>query len=196
MTHGRHRDPCSLGCLAGPTHMLLFLLATGLGCTADRDTGSKLDSGAPPQPRSSSVLPADAWAPATGETPFGPPPEACPSTAYGVESGFFEIETDLCAFATFVQPLPIDLAATSPVAFVSWHLDLWAQEPSTATVVLQIGDERIYEATFAVPGPEDVASISTVLADDHPAGTQAWWHVSNHGYNSYRLGDVELGQAK
>jgi hypothetical protein len=142
------------------------------------------------------VLAAEGWALATGVTPFGEPPEDCPPTAHGVESGFFEVETDLCAFAVFTQPLPVAVDAGAPVAFVSWHLDLWALEATTATVILQVGDERVYEEAFSVPGPEDVASISATLSGDHPAGTDAWWHVSNHGYNSYRLGDVELGQSR
>ena len=173
-----------------------FLALLAVSCSPVRTPAGPGDSGDSGLGATQSVLEPEGWAPATGATPFGAPPEACPATAYGVEYGFFEVETDLCAFAVFTQPLPAAVAAGTPVEFVSWHLDLWALEATTATVVLQIGEERIYEDSFAVPGPEDVASISATVAGDHPAGTPAWWHVSNHGYNSYRLGDVELGHAR
>ena len=140
------------------------------------------------------VLPAAAWTPATGDHPFtagAPQDGACPEAAYGEEGGFFEVETDRCAWAVFTQPLAHDVAAGDTVEWVSWHLDLWAQVETTARVVLQVGDEVLWDQSYAVPGPDDIDAVTLTAAADLPAGMPAWWHIANHGYNSWRLGDVE-----
>jgi plastocyanin len=144
------------------------------------------------------VLLADAWTPATGDHPFtaGAPADGeCPEAAYGEEGGFFEVETDLCAWAVFTQPLAHDVAAGDTVEWVSWHLDLWAQVETTARVVLQVDDEVLWDQTFAVPGPDDINALTLTVAGDHAADTPAWWHIANHGYNSWRLSDVEATPA-
>lgn len=173
-------------------------LALAVACTGDPAASDS----APPTPgdsggRASGVLlAAESWELVNGPSPFGEPPEDCPATAYAVESGFFEVESDLCAFAVFQQELPFAVQQGDPVEFVAWHLDLWAPEPTTATVVLAVGDERLHDEVFPVPGPEGIASVSATFQASHPAGTPAWWHIANHGYNSYRLGDVEVPAAR
>jgi hypothetical protein len=165
------------------------LLGLGLGCSGPK---SDADSAAPAGPRV--VLPFDGWTAAAGDGPFAadrPADAACPSAAYRAEAGFFEVESDRCAYAVFSQPLAGALQAGDRLDFVAWHLDLWAQVPAEARVVLQIEDEVIWEARFAVPGSEAIDTLEEPVAADHPAGATAWWHISNHGFNSWRLGDVE-----
>lgn len=169
----------------------LLAVALVAACTG-ADSGVDSEE-AGPGPRV--LLPAAAWQPVEGgDHPFGPGPEGeeCPPTAYGAESGFFEVETDRCAWAIFSQPLASAAQAGEPIEFVAWHLDLWAQVEAEARVVLQIGDEVLWDETFAIPGPEGIEKFEQALTADHPAGEAAWWHIGNHGYNSWRLGDVEV----
>jgi len=139
------------------------------------------------------VLSHDAWQLSDpGIDPF-PPSEAidCPAVAFGAESGFFELETDLCAWATFHQFTQLALSAGDPLRVVSWHLDLWAPEPYVARLVLRLGEDDVWEAEFDVPGDEDVTELLFEAPADLPAGADAWFHVANHGVNSWRLGDLE-----
>ena len=138
-------------------------------------------------------LPVEGWALSTGDDPFaaGRPEDAdCSPAAYGEENGFFELESDGCAYAVFTQPLQAAMPAAEPLRFVAWHLALWAEDPATARVVLQVEDEVLWEASFPVPGPAEVQDLELSPARAHPKGAPAFWHVQNHGYNSWRLGDV------
>ena len=166
----------------------------GVSCTP---SGMPADSGGGPTTLDPEriLLPAGAWTLVPGDDhPFADTASAaedCPSVAYKEEAGFFEVESDQCAFGVFTQPLATGIDAGETVEFVAWHLDLWAPEPAEARVVMQIGAEVLWEQVFPVPGPEDIQVRSFTFTEDVPAGTPAWWHVANHGYNSWRVGDVE-----
>ena len=90
------------------------------------------------------------------------------------------------------QPLASALRAGERVELLTWHLRLWAPEPAEARVVLQVGDVVWWDEIFEVPGPEDIHTLTPVIEQTIPAGTAAWWFVSNHGYNSWRIGDAEF----
>jgi hypothetical protein len=120
-----------------------------------------------------------------------PGTDPCPSVGYKAENGFFELETDYCAIASFSQPLPVALEAGSRLRFVAWNLDLWAPEPYEALRFIRLGDTEIWSVTTLVPGNEDVAEIEVEVPVDVAAGTLAWFHLRNHGVNSWRIGDVE-----
>jgi len=120
-----------------------------------------------------------------------PDADPCPSVGYKAENGFFELETDYCAIASFSQPIPADLSAGTQLRFVVWNLDLWAPEPYEALRFLRLGDTEIWRVTTMVPGDEDVAELVVNVPVDVAAGTLAWFHLRNHGVNSWRIGDVE-----
>jgi hypothetical protein len=141
------------------------------------------------------LLPHDAWSYVPPDSdPFAEAAgEPCPSIGYAVEGGFLEIETDYCAVATFTQRLPEDLRAGSFVRFVVWNLDLWAPEPFTAQRVLRCGSVDLWQVETAVPGDESVEEVSLTVSEALPVGTDCFFHLQNHGVNSWRLGDVERG---
>ena len=170
-----------------------WLAVSLVGCGTKTDSAS---SDSAPQDNSVSeglVLAHEAWLlvdPAID--PFPPDePVDCPAVAYGAENGFFELETDYCAWATFQQTTRLDLSAGDPLRVVTWHLDLWAPEPYTARLLLRLGDDDVWSAEFEVPGEEGVSELEFEAPSDLPAGSDAWFHVANHGVNSWRLGDLE-----
>ena len=100
----------------------------------------------------------------------------------------FELNTELCGRATFVQALPSSRAAGSLVRIDVMHDQLWEPEPGQqAHIALGIGDTELFSTWVPVPSP--AASWSEVVALDAamPSGELAWFHVHNHGSNSYRL---------
>lgn len=141
------------------------------------------------------LLTHDGWAYVPPEAdPFeaqAPGTEPCPSVAYGAENGFFELETDYCAIATFSQELAADVPKGADIRFVVWNLDLWAPDPTEAVRVLRLGEHDLWTTTVPVPGNEDVSEVVVPAPEDLPAGTPAWFHLRNHGINSWRIGDVE-----
>lgn len=138
------------------------------------------------------LLSHEAWTATDPATTAFPPPagERCPEAGYAAESGFFEVETDVCAWGTFTQTLPRALAAGDTLQVVVWHLDLWAPEPTTARLVLALGEDIAWEGVFDVPSDEFVEEVSVELAAAVPDQSTATFLVANHGLNSYRLGDV------
>ncbi len=158
----------------------------------DRETGA-VDSARPDVERI--ILRHDLWdyVLPTSDPFYSHDPDAdpCPSVGYKAENGFFELETDYCAIASFSQPVPEDLSAGTRLRFVVWNLDLWAPEPYEALRFLRLGEVEIWTVTTPVPGDEDVEELILDVPVDVPAGTLAWFHLRNHGVNSWRIGDVE-----
>ncbi|HCH65037.1 MAG: hypothetical protein CL927_13535 [Deltaproteobacteria bacterium] len=143
------------------------------------------------------MLAHDGWVYALPEAdPFythAPEADPCPSVGYKAENGFFELETDYCAVASFSQATPVDLPAGTRLRMVVWNLDLWAPDPGyEALQFLRLGDTEVWSRTTPVPGDESVEEVFLDLTADLPAGTVAWYHLRNHGVNSWRIGDVEL----
>lgn len=177
-----------------------FLAMVGIGtaCAAKPDTsGESADSAVLPGTPDGLLLVHDQWTyvlPASD--PFythEPDADPCPSVGYKAESGFFELETDYCAVASFSQPVPFDVPAGARLRMVVWNLDLWAPDPGyEALQFLRLGDTELWSQTTAVPGNESVSELFLDVPVDVPAGTLAWYHLQNHGVNSWRIGDVEL----
>lgn len=155
---------------------------------------------APPAPPDASIatdalLSPEGWRVAeAAEDPFEdrPPDTACTIGGYGPEAGVFEVETDLCGYITAVQPLPVGLPAGAELSGLVWHLGLFAQTATRAHIALRIGPHTLMEARPAVPGPEAFYPVQWTAPVDLPIGTPAYFHVSNHGTNSYRLGPLAV----
>lgn len=170
-------------------------LLAGLAAACGGPVGEAPDGGggSAPVPEGALFDPTR-WAEASAaEDPFEDRPAAvdCGPGGFGLEAGVLEVETEICGYLTAAQPLPADLPAGAVVTSVVWHLQLVSDPPATGHVALQIGEHRLFEAHPAIPGPEMVYPVEWTVPEDLPAGTPAYFHVHNHGYNSWRLGPVE-----
>lgn len=159
-------------------------------CGAGADSGAK----AAPDPL---VLTADGWSRLSDdEDPFGAGGDAlCAPLGWKAEGEFFEIETDLCAKATWAQPLRGAVRAGDALRFVFWHLDLWAPEPYDARLSLHLGGELAWEVVKPVPGEQFIGEIVFEAPGDAAAGAPAWLHLDNHGLNSWRVGELSRAAA-
>jgi len=138
---------------------------------------------------------ADAWQPqAQTDDPF---PDHRPDVVdcdvgWEVEFEALEVNTDRCTYGAFAQPALTAVSPGDAVIVDLWYDDLWAPEEAEAHLALGTGDEAWWELRLAVPGPADVLRIefdAPVAADE---GEPMWWHVHNHGSNSYRLQSVTV----
>lgn len=167
----------------------MILLRFALGCSPGAD------SGVPAVGTVADLLLPDAWSLADpGDDPWAdeaPDGAACPSTAFGPEGDFFEVETDPCPWATWTQALAADVAVGDRLVFTFFHLDLWSPEPAEAVVSLHVAGEPVWELRRAVPSEADVYEVDVPAVAAWGRGLPAAFHVHNHGANSYRLGRVE-----
>ena len=126
------------------------------------------------------------------EDPFDDRPESveCSSLGYAAESTYFEVDTTFCEYATFVQPTLVDIAEGDLMTLVAWHLDLWAAEPAEAHMVVQVGDQVLYEEWIPIPSDSNIFEKEGTAEDVLPSGTPVYFHVHNHGYNNWAVSEI------
>jgi hypothetical protein len=150
------------------------------GCDADA-----LDGGV-----ASSVLRPEALeAVAAADDPLAehrPVDVDCPPGAWGPEGGGFEVQTGVCNYAAFEQPLPIAVGAGDTIFINLWHDTLDAPEPATAHVAVWIGDTVLWEDEVDIPAPSGVLEAMVTLEEAPPAEARVGLHLHNHGFNSWR----------
>ena len=116
----------------------------------------------------------------------------CADGAAQVEEHAFEVNSTYCSFALFDAPIPEDVDANTSLRWRHWHLNLWAAEEAVGTIELFLGEEPLYKAEYAIPGPADFEEVIFPIVDSIPAGTRITLHFRNHGLNSWRFGSIEL----
>ncbi len=183
----------------------VVVLAAGValagGCTAPaKDSSAPAgDSAAGAASPSTPGLRAahDAWVRLEGaDDPYHDPArddlECSPVGWEPEDAGFFEIESDLCSLATWEQPLLGEVKAGETLTFVFWHLDLWADPPTLASVELSIDGVPFWRYEVQVPSAEYVEQVAVPAPADAAAGAPVRLHLDNHGVNSWRVGELSL----
>lgn len=106
-----------------------------------------------------------------------------------------EIDTRFgCGHATVEQGIRSPLQAGDEVLARIFYFSQTTFPAAEAEVGVVIGDEVILDARVPIPSTSGLLSPRVTLAQDHPAGTLARFHVGNHGDNSWNL--VELSQIR
>ncbi|MFT7624351.1 MAG: hypothetical protein ACI9WU_003538 [Myxococcota bacterium] len=116
----------------------------------------------------------------------------CPSPGgFDIVQGSFEVDTDFCLYMTTAQPSLIDIPKGWVINAVLWHLDLLPPEKdpeaAEAHLSLKLGDIVLWDGVVPIPGPSKFIEQQVTLDQDVPLGTPVYFHVHNHGPNSYRL---------
>lgn len=169
------------------TWLLAALLAPGCGTTPE-----SADCRVCSETRILSTV--DGWQPVPAiDDPFAthrPDELRCPDFGYGVEGGFFEVNTGECNYGTFAQPLQYPIAEGDDLAFVFTHLALWGPDGAHAHIAVQIGADVVWEQDLALPVQANTTTVGVPVEGFVDAGENAYFHVHNHGSNSYRMGDI------
>jgi hypothetical protein len=128
--------------------------------------------------------------------PFGdrPADADCASTGYMPEvlSGelVFSVDTGLCSYLTATQPSLLAVEPDSTFFVRVWHFALTAPEDSEAHVAIRIGDHDIVNRMVPIPAPGGLLVDSGPIGRSFPAGTPVYFHLHNHGDNSWSF--IEL----
>jgi hypothetical protein len=116
----------------------------------------------------------------------------CEIDALTPEEGGIDVSTEDCNYATLVQETLRAIPRGSVlVGEISW-LSLASVEPATATLALRLGEREAWTRDVPVPASAQVISLSIDVGVSQPAGAPIWFHVRNHGYNSWHLGRLTL----
>jgi hypothetical protein len=144
------------------------------------------------------TLPGSFFLPA--QDPFSPlqrPGVFCDPLAHrselivGVPS--FTVETAGCNYLTIVQPTLAAIQVGDPIYVRIWHFMLTAPAPAVAYLALRVGDDPLWSAEIPIPSNTGLVIETTTATHAAPAGTPIYFHVQNHGENSYNLIDVKVG---
>ena len=145
------------------------------------------DSG---EPGSERLVDAEAWQLVDDpDDPFGDRTGEgeCRGAGYHAEGSVFEVETVDCPYATFVQTAGHAIAAGSVVEVSAWHLDLVAATPATGHLAVRMGGV-VGEVRPAIPGDSAAYTLALALDQSVAVGDPIFFHVHNHGSNSWTLG--------
>jgi len=104
----------------------------------------------------------------------------------------FGVDTSACGHATARQALLQDACAGEQAFVWVWREALTGPEGTTSTLAVRVGDEVLWERRTPIPAPPELIAITAELGADHMQGEPIWFHVRNHGSNSYQL--IELSR--
>jgi hypothetical protein len=126
----------------------------------------------------------------------GAPPRGCAPDGYGEENlggelAFF-VRTELCAAITVQQASRAAVHAGDRLQIRAYHFPLTAPEQSSAQLIVQIGETRVWERELPIPSPAAELVEEWEADADYPAGTPVLFHVSNHGNNEYDLIGIDI----
>jgi hypothetical protein len=179
---------------------------TAYGFTTTTTTTAATSGGAVTIPSTGAVDPTDgefvplvdpmAWvqvpAPQDPLADHRPDVVECPIGGWLFEPQGFEVNTLQCNYAMFSAPSQTAVIAGSRVVATLYHFDLVAAEPATAHLALLLGDTILWETMVAIPGKADAFNVDVVVDTTVPAGTPVYFHLHNHGQNTWTVGAIEV----
>lgn len=121
-----------------------------------------------------------------------PDPVAC-DVGFDDELGLFEVDTGLCNYGVFSQPMDAEVFVGERVEIVFTHDDLTAPEPAAGHLAIAIGDRVVWEIEVAIPKPYDIVQGEWIADAPIAAGTKVVLHLHNHGYNNWRVISIKTG---
>jgi hypothetical protein len=153
----------------------------------DTGTSASMDTGPPP------LIDHTEWTAANAEEdPFGDRPASVDCKAglgWTIETlelnHTLTVDTNECNYLTAMHPLGRDLAAGTPLEVRLWHFEL--QGSGESHVAVRVGEELILDKRIPIPSQSQLVDETIPLAADRPAGTPVYFHVHNHGNNTYNF---------
>lgn len=151
--------------------------------------GESSDGGEPGSPMP--LVSSTAWDLATAaDDPFADHRPELVQCEFGwdVETGVFEVDTEQCTYAAFVQPSLAPIHEGDALELVLLHDALYSEEgEAVAHVAVAFGSEVAWELELPIPSEAGQARPTWTAPADVEIGTPVHFHLHNHGTNNYRL---------
>jgi hypothetical protein len=165
-------------------HFILALMLYQMGCSTE-----------PPEPEM--LVNHELWVETDpSDDPFSDRPEKidCNPLAYGHEfigEHSFEVETQNCDYITARQPSLTDVEVGDELKFRLWHNALVGPEGESHISVMLV-DTVLWDLHLAIPGESGLLSDVFISEVDAPAGSDIFFHLHNHGANTYNFIDFSV----
>jgi len=134
-----------------------------------------------------------------GDDPFDDRPDEvdCSELSHGLETtggeDNLEVDTTRCNYLTVSQPSLAPVRVGDSLHLRLWHFDLTAAEPAEAHVAIQIGDQVLWETLIEIPAEATLLSPRWAAADASDEGQSLYFHLHNHGQNSWNFIELTVG---
>lgn len=115
------------------------------------------------------------------------PADAECELGFGEEFGVFEVDTQICNYGVFSQPMLADVRVGETVELTITHDDLIADEPAIGHILVALGDGHTFEAEVEIPHTYGLVNVNWVADVDVAEGVPVVYHLHNHGFNQWRL---------
>jgi len=128
--------------------------------------------------------------------PFDDRPERVDCTRAGVmaetlaDERALGVDTGLCNYLTVTQPTLEDVAAGQLIKVRLWHFELTAPAPAEAHAALVIDGQHVLDEKLPIPAAGGLIVKEVRALRAIPAGTPVFFHLHNHGMNSWALVEV------
>lgn len=116
----------------------------------------------------------------------------CPSNSWYNEDGALEVETGFCNYLSVAQSSKTAIAQGDTLHLVLWHGNLAFDAPATGHVGIAVDGNIVWEETVDIPGGANIFDVRTTADFSAPAGSKVEYKVSNHGYNTWTLLELEV----
>ncbi|MCB9638110.1 MAG: hypothetical protein H6727_04285 [Myxococcales bacterium] len=196
-----------------PTPLTFFLHSVFLGCALFLCSltlpacPSPSQGDASPQENGSldhaPLIDAKAWTlTPTSEDPYTsrrPDKVTCPpEVGYGFElfneEPSFQVITGECNYITVQQTLRRSLRKDDQLHLRLWYFSLSSFDATEAFASIRIGEHEIWSKTLPLPARSNLEYPTLPIPQDIPASTQIFFHVDNHGANSWHLLELSISR--
>ncbi len=117
------------------------------------------------------------------------------SELFGAESSFSIDTGSKCGYLTVKQTTVADVKLGDPVHARIWHFPLTApDEEAEGHVAIMMGDRVVFEDRIPLPATSKLYAAYWTSDQDFPIGTAIYYHVHNHGVNSWALLEISEGK--
>ena len=104
----------------------------------------------------------------------------------------YSIQTGNCNWLTLEQPTLSTIHKGDIVRAEIWHFFLSALEPASARVALATKDGILAEAIELIPQPARLMELEFSAVKSIEKNTPIYFHISNHGTNSWHLLNIQI----
>jgi hypothetical protein len=178
------------------TQRRALLLGGGLLLASCAENAAPPPAETPAEPQRIELSEAESWSPADPSSdPFGAYAAdriRCSSAAIRPEGTWIEVNTTTCNYSTLVTGFTLAARAGSQIRGELAWATLAAIDPAVATLAFALGEEVLWTHEVPIPGEANLVTVEFELPGPVPAGSSLFFHIRNHGYNSWQLSPLAL----
>jgi hypothetical protein len=117
----------------------------------------------------------------------------CSPFAYRLEANWLEVTTTDCNYATLVYRFSREVLAGDVITGEIAWATLASLEPAIGTLAFATARGGVlWTHQVSIPGLADIVTVEFTLGESAPAGSALYFHVRNHGYNTWQLSPLTL----